>query len=266
MLKGDVAIPAAGFWTEHASELNAGLALLVALLAALALDRVLAGRGRRLAAAVASGELTPVAETRVRFLRRLAFAAVLVVGALIALAQFGALSQVAASLLASGALAAAVVGFAARQVLANAVAGLMLAITQPLRIGDRVTFEDESGEVEDVRLNYTYLRTPQGTRVVIPNERLAAGVLCNHTLGAGPAAVEVDLWLGRGVEAERAPEALEGAPGVVSASLAEVSPDGVRLAVTGAPAAAGEVSGRQGELRAACLRRLRSEGLVDDRS
>ena len=46
--------------------------------------------------------------------------------------------------------ARAVVGFAARQTLANAIAGILLAISQPLRVGDLVTFEDETGEVEDV--------------------------------------------------------------------------------------------------------------------
>ena len=44
--------------------------------------------------------------------------------------------------------------------LANFVAGIMLAVTQPLRVGDWVTFEGHYGVVEDVRLNYTILRTP----------------------------------------------------------------------------------------------------------
>ena len=63
--------------------------------------------------------------------------------------------RLAARLLASGAIAAAIIGFAARQTLANFVAGIMLAVTQPLRIGDWVYFEDHYGVVEDIRLNYT---------------------------------------------------------------------------------------------------------------
>ena len=54
----------------------------------------------------------------------------------------------ATSLLASGAIAAAVIGFAARQTLANFIAGIMLAITQPIRVGDWVTFEGNYGVVE----------------------------------------------------------------------------------------------------------------------
>ena len=71
----------------------------------------------------------------------------------------------------------------------------MLAITQPLRVGDWVTFEDNYGVVEDVRLNFTVLRTPSEQRVVIPNERLAAGVLRNDTLvDAQPVARRL-VWL-----------------------------------------------------------------------
>ena len=93
-----------------------------------------------------------------------------------------------------------VVGFAARATLANAIAGIMLAITQPIRIGDLVTFEDETGEVEDVRLTYTYLRLDDGSRLVVPNERLAQGAIENHTVVDPRVQVEVSVWIppGRG--------------------------------------------------------------------
>ena len=247
---------------EHERELTAAASFAVAVAAAVALDRVLAGRGRGLAAAVERGELTPVAQTRLRFLRRLAFAVVILLGALIALAQFGSLSKVAAGLLASGALAAAVIGFAARQVLGNVMAGLMLAITQPLRIGDRVTFEGEAGEVEDVRLNYTYLRTPTGTRVVIPNEQLATGVLHNHTVLGASVPVEVDVWLPAGADAERAAGTLAAGERVESVSVAEIAVDGVRLVVTGPAVPADSLPSRESELRTACLQRLREAGVL----
>ena len=69
---------------------------------------------------------------------------IIVIGVSIALSQFTGLSRIAGSVLASGALAAAVIGFAARQTLANLVAGIMLALAQPLRVGDWVTFEEHS--------------------------------------------------------------------------------------------------------------------------
>ena len=91
-------------------------------------------------------------DTRLRFLRRLIYASILLLGIAIAASQFTGVSKLAASILASGALAAAIIGFAARQTLANFVAGIMLAITQPIRVGDWVTFEGHYGVIEDVRM------------------------------------------------------------------------------------------------------------------
>ena len=84
-------------------------------------------------------------------MRRLIYAVIVLIGIAIALSGFTGLSKLATSLLASGAIAAAIIGFAARQTLANFIAGIMLAITQPIRVGDWVTFEGNYGVVEDVR-------------------------------------------------------------------------------------------------------------------
>src|SRR5688500_8350710 len=186
--------PFAAFLDDYDAEVTAAVSILVALLLAALVDRAFA-RAARLARERGPLDVSPVAATRVRFARRLAVATIVLIGVMAALAQCGTLSRVATSVLASGALAAAVIGFAARQVLANAVAGVMLAITQPLRIGDHVEFEGESGTVEDVRLNYTYLRSGAGTRVVIPNQRLAAGVPHNDTIVPPLSDVQVSAWL-----------------------------------------------------------------------
>ena len=116
----------------------------------------------------------------------------------------------ATGLLASSAVLGLVVGFAARQTLANAIAGILLAITQPIRIGDLVTFEDETGEVEDIRLTYTYLRLDDGRRLIVPNEQLAQTPVENHTVVDPRVQVGVDLWLPHGADADRALELLVG--------------------------------------------------------
>jgi len=208
-------------------------------------------------------DISPVAATRLRFVRRLVVAAIVLVGLMAALAQFGTLSRLATSLLASGALAAAVIGFAARQVLANSVAGVMLAITQPLRIGDHVEFEGESGTVEDVRLNYTYLRGDNGVRVVIPNERLAAGVLHNDTIVSPLGQVEISTWLPAEADFDRALELLGALDGVTEVEVAEITSDGVRLDVAGEPVATADRAARESELRATALRALRGDGLLN---
>ena len=99
-----------------------------------------------------------------------------------------------------------VVGFAARQTLANGIAGILLAITQPIRIGDLVTFEEETGEVEDVRLTYTYIRLDDGRRLIVPNERLAQSSIENHTIIDPRVQVEVSVWLPPDADLDRAIE------------------------------------------------------------
>ena len=141
------------------------------------------------------GELSPETGTRLRFVRRLLYAVIVLIGVAIALSRFNGVDRLAASLLASGAIAAAILGFAARQTLANFVAGIMLAITQPIRVGDWVFFEDQYGAVDDIRLNYTFLRTLGGQQIVIPNEKLASGILRNDTLGDGVVTLDVGIWI-----------------------------------------------------------------------
>ena len=256
-----VRLVVADFWADNSDVITAALSILLAFLAATLLDRYFARRGDKFAAAVSRGEVSPVLDTRLRFLRRLIYAAILLLGIAIALSQFTGLSKLAASLLASGALAAAIVGFAARQVLANVVAGIMLAITQPLRVGDWVTFEEQYGVVEDVRLSFTVLRTAADQRVIIPNERLAAGILRNDTLGSDDIGLDVSVWLAPDADTERALAVLEEETGS-EASVAEVTAEGVRISVGGDPVPPPQKGPRQAELRAQCLKRLRAEGLL----
>jgi small-conductance mechanosensitive channel len=239
----------------------AGAAILVALIVAFLLDRVLAHRGLALAEAVTRGQLSPETDTRLRFVRRLVYAAIILLGVAVALSNFGSISRLAASLLASGAIAAAILGFAARQTLANFVAGIMLAVTQPLRVGDWVFFEDHYGVVEDIRLTYTFLRTLGGQQIVIPNERLASGILRNDTLGEGVVGLDVALWLPPTTDVARAVAVLQEETGQ-SVTVAESTVEGVRLAVGGDPVLPPERAPREAELRLRCLARLHTEGLL----
>jgi small-conductance mechanosensitive channel len=117
--------------------------------------------------------------TRLRFLRRLIVVVVLVVLAAIAIAQFTELRRLATGILASTAVLAAIVGFAAQHTLANMVAGVQIAVSQPIRIGDRVAFEQFTGRVTDITLSYTYVDPGDGTSVVIPNQLLVESIVHN---------------------------------------------------------------------------------------
>ena len=251
-------IVAAGSATDRG--ITAGATLLVALVLVIVVQRAMRGRAGRLAEAISGADLSPVVDTRLRFLRRVVQAAIILVGIALAIAQFTSLDRLAATVLASSAIAAAVIGFAARQVLANAIAGMVLAVTQPLRIGDLVTFEGETGTVEDVSLTYTWLRTGSDARLIIPNERLAAGILRNDSIHSPTVALEISVWLAPDADESAALAAIAELEEARSARIAEVTDTGIRIQVGGPPVAPADRIAREGELRAQTLRALREAG------
>ena len=116
-----------------------------------------------------------------RLLRRLLLVVVFVVLAMIALSQFTEFKRLATGVLASTAVVVAIVGFAAQHTIANMVAGIQIAVSQPFRIGDTVSFEENDGRVTDITLSYTYIDPGDGTHFVIPNQLLVEGVVHNHS-------------------------------------------------------------------------------------
>ncbi|HEV7770297.1 MAG TPA: mechanosensitive ion channel domain-containing protein [Solirubrobacterales bacterium] len=120
-------------------------------------------------------------KTRLRILRRLLLLTIFFVLAAIALSQFTELKRLATGILASTAVIGLVIGFAAQHTIANMVAGVQLAVSQPIRIGDRVTFDANEGRVTDITLSYTYIDPGDGSSVVIPNQLLVEGIVHNHS-------------------------------------------------------------------------------------
>ncbi len=114
-------------------------------------------------------------------LRRLIIVVAFLVVAAIVLSQFTELKRLATGILASTAVIGLIIGFAAQHTIANMVAGVQLAVTQPIKIGDRISFEDISGRVTDLTLSYTYVDPGDGSAVVIPNQMLVDGIVHNHS-------------------------------------------------------------------------------------
>jgi small-conductance mechanosensitive channel len=251
----EVLIVGSSFLDKHAHQLTAVLTLAVTLVIATLADRAVSRWAAR-------AELNAAVDTRVRFMRRLITLVIWLLGLLFALSQFTGLNKLAAGLLASSAIVAAVVGFAARQTLANLIAGVMLMIAQPLRIGDRVTIQGQSGIVEDVRLNYTVLRTAEGRRLLIPNERLASEMLENDTILDDRVRPEASVWLPLAADTEVAVPSLANIEPSLLVRIADVTPDGVRIALIADPVPALERAQREADLRAAALRVLRGAGLL----
>ena len=142
---------------------------------------------------MAKRELAPEVATRYRVLRRSVTVAVFSVGILSALLVIPQVRAVAGGLLASSAVVGIVIGFASQRTIGNFVAGLLIAFTQPIRLGDRVEIDDLAGNVEEIGLTYTFIRTDEGSRLVIPNEKLASDTIINSTIVSREKVAEITL-------------------------------------------------------------------------
>jgi small-conductance mechanosensitive channel len=126
--------------------------------------------------------LPPEVVTRYRVFRGGLQAAIIFVGVLSALLVIPPVRAIAGGLLASSAMLSIVIGFAAQRTLGNFVAGILIAVSQPVRLGDDVEIGGIRGIVEEIGLTYTFIRCADETRLVIPNEKLASDTIKNSTI------------------------------------------------------------------------------------
>lgn len=246
------------------------LYIVVAVIIARVVDFILARRDRAMTKLL--GKTPDRADsTRYVMIRRLVFAGILFIGIGIGLYQIPEVQTLARAMLASAAIVAGVVGIAARAPIANLVSGVMIAFAQPVRLKDYISVDGEFGTVEQISLIYTYIRSADGRRVVIPNEAFANKAVHNYSMGSPGGMVTIDLVLPLDVDVERTAQAMlevgeslapapEGKQD--SVEVADVSGGGVRLrlhAWAADPLKRREIAS---DLRAALLRRLTDDGLL----
>jgi small-conductance mechanosensitive channel len=160
----------------------AGVVMIATVVLARMIDRRIARR-----------DLPPEAITRYRALRRSITTTIMFVGLLSALLVIPQVRAVAGGLLASSAVIGIVIGFASQRTLGNFVAGLLIAFNQPLRLGDNVVIDNTEGTVEEIGLIYTFVRTENGDRLVIPNEKLASDTIRNSTIRSREKVAEITV-------------------------------------------------------------------------
>ena len=211
------------------------------------------------------------AKTRFRLVRRVVVAVVILVGALAALTTIPATQELARALLASGAVAAVVAGFALRTPLGNVAAGLQIAFTQPFRLGDRITVDACSGLVEEIKLSYTVLRTDDGRRAFLPNEQLIAAPIVNATIEDPTRAQTITVPVAPGADLERVrvvlQEVADAVPGRIAAPVptvhvSDVTNTFVTMAITAWVADGGAALQLSSDMRESAVSALRSEGLL----
>jgi small-conductance mechanosensitive channel len=106
--------------------------------------------------------------TQVRVLERVVDVLIVLITIGFALMTFDAVRQYGVTLFASAGVAGIVAGLAARPVLSNFLAGVQLAVAQPIRIDDAIIVENESGNVEEITFSYVVVRLWDLRRMVVP--------------------------------------------------------------------------------------------------
>ena len=211
---------------------------------------------------IMGGDRSPEAMTRYRVLRRSISAVIFTIGLLSALLVIPQIRAVAGGLLASSAVLGLIIGLASQRTLGNFIAGLMIAMTQPLRLGDWIEVGNDAGAVEEIGLMYTFIRTEDNARVVVPNEKLASDTIRNSTIRSAAKFAEVKVQVPPTADLRSLVEALKAeAPGErdeVFVSSLEGEPTVTARAWAESADAAEKL---ERELRVRVHERLRQEGV-----
>jgi small-conductance mechanosensitive channel len=147
--------------------------------------------------------------TQIRVLRRVSATVVILITIAAALMTFESVKQYGVSLIASAGAAGLVVGLAARPLLTNLFAGIQIAITQPIRIGDAVIVENEWGWVEEITGTYVIIKIWDWRRMVVPLSYFLERPFQNWTRQSSDLIGSVMLWVDYTVPVARVRSKLE---------------------------------------------------------
>jgi FlaG/FlaF family flagellin (archaellin) len=135
--------------------------------------------------------------TQVTVLRRLTIAVVVVLGGAAAMMTFPSFSDIGKTLFASAGVLSVVAGLAAQTSLGAAFAGIQIAFSDAIRVGDVVVLEDEWGRIEEITLTYVVVHVWDERRLVLPCTYFTTTPFQNWTRSAtellGTAEVDVDF-------------------------------------------------------------------------
>jgi small-conductance mechanosensitive channel len=147
--------------------------------------------------------------TQMHILRRAVDIVIVVIAVALALMTFESVRQFGVSLFASAGVAGLAVGLAARPLLANLVAGIQIAMTQPIRIGDAVLVENEWGWIDDITSTYVVIKLWDWRRLIVPLAYFIEKPFQNWTRDSAAIIGTVFLHLDYTVPVDRVRERLE---------------------------------------------------------
>lgn len=123
-----------------------------------------------------------VEETMQLMIRRLVSATIYILGLMLVILQVPQLHSLATAMLAGAGIAGLAIGFAAKDSLSNFTSGVFIAIFQPFRVGDFVDFKGDYGQIEDLTLRHTVIRTWDNRRIIVPNSAMSIEPIINWSI------------------------------------------------------------------------------------
>jgi len=177
--------------------------------------------------------------TQVRVLLRAADTVIVIVTLGFALMTFDAVRQYGVSLFASAGVAGVVFGLAAQPVLSNLIAGVQLAVTQPIRLEDTVTVQNQYGWIEEITATYVVLRLEDQRRMIVPLNNFIQQPFYNWTRQAAPTIGKVMLYLDyaapieliREEAAKIVAETKQGNPRLTSLQVTDASAEAIQIQI-----------------------------------
>ena len=138
---------------------------------------------------------------------------IIVVGfIIIAISSFSGFESVWQTVLGGTAILSAVIAFAAQDVLKDIIAGIMLSIHKPFKVGDRITLEDgESGIVEEMTIRHVVLQTIDTTRHIIPNSKIHSSRIINLSYNRKELSAEFEFSISYDSDIQLAKRVIENA-------------------------------------------------------
>lgn len=134
-------------------------------------------------------------QTQTRVLARVAMGTIILLGTSVVLLTFPAVRQIGTTLLASAGIIGLVAGIAAKPVFGNLIAGLQIALTQPIRLDDVVIVEGEWGRIEEIGSSYVVVRVWDKRRMVVPLTWFIENPFQNWTRSSADLLGTAFLWL-----------------------------------------------------------------------
>ncbi len=154
------------------------------------------------------------------FLRRVILIIVTTIGGIILLGHFDVEVSGLVTTLGIGSLA---IALAAQATLSDIISGFMIMLDRPFRIGDRIEIQDLNtwGDVVDVGLRSTHIRTRDNRMVIVPNSVIAKSLIVNHAYPDTQYRIQIEVGIGYGTDIEKARETIIGAVRTVEGVVEE---------------------------------------------